>query len=84
VEPVAAVSVDIVDGVPMLDLNYAEDSSAQVDLNLVMTGKGEFIEVQGTGEKSTFTSDQLNQLLELGKAGIQRLLRAQEDALAGE
>ncbi len=82
VNPVAAVSVGIVNGRPLLDLNYAEDSGAEVDLNLVMTARGEFIEVQGTGEKGTFTDGQLAELLALGKAGIRQLVAAQEAALA--
>jgi ribonuclease PH len=74
---VAAVSVGIVDGKPLLDLCYTEDAAAAVDLNLVMTAKGEFIELQGTGEESTFSDSQLTDLLALGKAGIQELLAAQ-------
>jgi len=82
VNPVAAVSVGIVEGRPLLDLNYVEDSSADVDLNLVMTARGEFIEVQGTGERGTFTDDQLAAVLTLGKAGIRQLIAAQQTALA--
>jgi ribonuclease PH len=78
---VAAVSVGIVSGVPMLDLCYTEDAAAEVDMNLVMTGKGEFIELQGTGEEATFDQAQLAAMLELGKAGIQQLLAAQREAL---
>jgi ribonuclease PH len=80
-EPVAAVSVGIVDGQPLLDLCYVEDAAAQVDMNLVMNAAGEFIELQGTGEESTFTEAQLTQMLALGRAGIQQLLKAQEAAL---
>jgi len=79
---VAAVSVGIVRQAPLLDLDYAEDSAAEVDLNLVMTGQDRFIELQGTGEKATFNDAQLASLLALGKAGIRRLLAAQQEALA--
>ena len=78
---VAAVSVGLVNGRPLLDLCYAEDAAAAVDLNLVMNSAGEFIEVQGTGEKSTFSETQLNDLLALGKAGIRELLSAQQTVL---
>jgi ribonuclease PH len=78
---VAAVSVGIVNGQPLLDLCYAEDVAAAVDLNLVMNSAGEFIEVQGTGEEATFSEKQLSDLLALGKAGIRELLAAQEKAL---
>jgi ribonuclease PH len=78
---VAAVSVGIVDGQPRLDLCYAEDNAASVDFNLVMTGAGEFIEVQGTGEQATFSETALAELLALGKAGIRELLEAQAAAL---
>jgi ribonuclease PH len=80
--PVAALSVGMVQGEPRLDLDYAEDAGAEVDLNLVMTGRGECVEVQGTGEKGTFTQAQLDALLTLGRAGILQLLAAQEAALA--
>jgi ribonuclease PH len=80
--PVAAVSVGIVGQQPMLDLCYTEDVAAAVDLNLVMNAAGEFIELQGTGEESTFTEAQLAALLALGKAGIRHLLAAQQSALA--
>jgi ribonuclease PH len=79
---VAAVSVGIVDGLPLLDLCYLEDAGAQVDMNLVMTAAGEFIELQGTGEESTFDETQLAAMLALGKAGIQQLLAAQQAALS--
>jgi len=81
--PVAAVSVGIVQGQPLLDLCYTEDAAAAVDLNLVMNDAGEFIELQGTGEEASFSETQLAQLLALGKAGIRRLLEAQKAALAG-
>lgn len=80
--PVAAVSVGIVEGRPMLDLCYTEDVAAAVDLNLVMNGAGEFIELQGTGEEATFSEAQLAGLLVLGKAGIRDLIAAQQAAIA--
>jgi ribonuclease PH len=79
--PVAAVSVGIVNGGPLLDLCYTEDVAASVDMNLVMNGAGEFIEVQGSGEEATFTESQLAALLRLGKSGIKSLLAAQQKAL---
>jgi ribonuclease PH len=79
---VAAVSVGIVNGQPLLDLCYTEDVAAAVDMNLVMNSAGEFIEVQGTGEEATFSEKQLNDLLALGKAGIRELLSTQQTALA--
>jgi ribonuclease PH len=79
---VAAVSVGIVNGQPLLDLCYTEDVAAAVDFNLVMNSAGEFIELQGTGEESTFSERQLNDLLTLGKAGIHELLQAQRNALS--
>jgi ribonuclease PH len=81
--PVAAVSVGIVGNQPLLDLCYTEDVAATVDMNLVMTSSGEFIELQGTGEEATFTESQLADLLALGKSGIRQLLAAQEKALLG-
>ncbi len=74
IDVVAATSVGIVDGIPCLDLDYAEDSKADVDMNLVMTGKGQFIEIQGTAEKTAFSASQLQQMLELGSAGIRTLI----------
>lgn len=79
---VAAVSVGIVHKQPLLDLCYTEDAAAEVDFNLVMNAAGEFIELQGSGEESTFSQEQLSELLTLGKAGIQELLAAQQTALA--
>ena len=81
VNNVAAVSVGIVNGIPLLDLCYTEDAAAQVDMNLVMTGSGEFIELQGTGEESTFSDDQLAAMLTLGRVGIRELLALQEAAV---
>jgi ribonuclease PH len=79
---VAAVSVGMIGGEAMLDLNYVEDVAAAVDMNIVMTAADEFIEVQGTGEESTFTRAQLDALLEFGRIGIRQLLDAQNRALA--
>jgi ribonuclease PH len=79
---VAAVSVGIVDGAPLLDLRYTEDVAAAVDMNLVMNSAGEFIELQGSGEEATFSEEQLRALLALGRTGIRELLAAQEKALA--
>ena len=78
-ELTAAVSVGIVDGVPMLDLCYGEDSAAQVDMNLVMNEAGEFIEVQGTGEGRSFSRQELDELLALGEGGIRTLMDLQRD-----
>ncbi|HUW64829.1 MAG TPA: ribonuclease PH [Spirochaetia bacterium] len=80
-DQVAAISVGLVDGRPLLDLCYQEDVRAQVDLNLVMTGRGCMVEVQGTGEKSTFTREELNSLLDLGAGGITRLVQYQRQVL---
>jgi ribonuclease PH len=78
---VAATSVGIVEGEAMLDLCYAEDSNAQVDLNIVMTESGQIIEVQGTGEESPFTKEEMNKLLELGEKGTKGLIELQKEAL---
>jgi len=78
---VAATSVGLIDTVPYLDLDYAEDSKAEVDMNLVMTGKGRFVEIQGTAEKTPFSSEQLQQLLSLGSTGINELVEIQREAL---
>jgi ribonuclease PH len=80
---VAAVSVGIIKGVPMLDLNYAEDSSADVDFNIVMTDGDEFVEVQGTAERFPFSTGALNQLIELGRHGIRELIAMQKKILEG-
>jgi len=74
---VAAVSVGLVDGKPCLDLCYLEDSKAQVDMNLVMTGSGRLVEIQGTAEGEAFTEQELESLMALGKAGIEKLIRQQ-------
>ncbi len=80
---VAAVSVGIVEGTPCLDLKYDEDSNAEVDMNVVMTGTGRFVEVQGTAEKGVFARDALNDLIDIAEDGIKELLQHQEKALAG-
>ncbi len=72
--PVAAISVGILSGTPVLDLNYREDAQAEVDLNVVMNQEGDFIEIQGTAEGSTFSRDDLNSMLELAESGIQQLI----------
>ncbi len=81
-DSVAAVSVGIVDGVPMLDLPYAEDVRADVDMNVVMTGSGRFVEVQGTAEGLAFSRSELDELLALAEAGIARLSEAQRAVLS--
>jgi ribonuclease PH len=78
---VAAVSVGIVRGVPLLDLEYTEDSSCDTDMNVVMTGSGHFVEVQGTAEGAAFGRDEMNALLDLASAGIAELVQAQRGAL---
>jgi len=80
-DSVAAVSGGIVDGHAVLDLDYAEDSAAAVDMNVVMTGSGRFVEIQGTGEESTFTEEQLSALLKLARGGIAELTAAQRKSL---
>ncbi|MBG9802602.1 ribonuclease PH [Brevibacillus laterosporus] len=77
----AATSVGVVEGVPVLDLNYKEDSSAIVDMNVIMTGAGKYVELQGTGEESPFSTDELMQLLALGQKGIQDLIELQKEVL---
>lgn len=74
---VAAISVGIVNNTPMLDLKYSEDSIAEVDMNIIMNGKGEFVEVQGTGEEATYTRAQLNQLIDLAEEGIKDIIEIQ-------
>lgn len=78
---VAAVSAGIYNGQAILDLCYEEDSMAKVDMNLVMTNKDEFTEIQGTGEEDPFTLEELQQILTLGKKGIKKLISIQEEAL---
>jgi ribonuclease PH len=79
---VAAVSVGIIDGEPRLDLDYEEDVRAEVDMNVVMSSEGQFVEVQGTGEHGTFDRKQLDQLLELAIAGIRQLDQLQTSSLS--
>lgn len=78
---VAAISVGIVGGTPMLDLKYSEDSAAEVDMNVVMNGEGRFVEVQGTGEEATYTRTELNQLLDLAEAGINEIIELQNKVI---
>jgi ribonuclease PH len=80
-DQIAAISVGIVEGVAMLDLDYSEDSVADVDMNIVMTGNGEFVELQGSGEEATFSQAQLTEMLSLAESGIKNLLTAQRMAL---
>ena len=82
VNSIAAVSVGVVEGRALLDLCYVEDAAAEVDMNLVMTGAGEYIELQGTGEEATFSPTQLEAMLGLGKTGVGRLLELQQAAIA--
>jgi ribonuclease PH len=81
-EFVAAVSVGVYEGVPVLDLDYAEDSACGTDMNVVMTGSGGFVEVQGTAEGAAFSREELDQLLVLADKGIRELVAAQKHALA--
>ena len=80
-DSIAAVSAGIVAGEPVLDLDYSEDSTAEVDLNVVRLGGGGLVEVQGTGEGGTFSRGQLDRLLDLAEAGIDQLTRLQRDCL---
>ena len=80
-DSVAAVSVGVVDGEPLLDLDYVEDSTAEVDMNLVMTGDGGLVEVQATGERTPLSRASLDEMLALAAGGIERLRLAQEEAL---
>ncbi|MCG6552549.1 MAG: ribonuclease PH [Candidatus Magnetominusculus sp. LBB02] len=84
IDYVAAVSVGVVDGQPMLDLCYEEDKDADVDMNIVMTGAGKYVEVQGTAEGSPFTGNTLNELLELARIGIEGLVGIQKEVLKDE
>ena len=78
---VAAISAGIVESRALLDLDYSEDSAATVDMNVVMTGDGRFVELQGTGEESTFSDDDLSAMLQLARAGIHSLTELQQDIL---
>lgn len=80
-EYLAAVSVGIVNGVPTLDLCYTEDSAAEVDMNVVMTASGRFVEIQGTGEESTFSRSELDAMLKLAESGIGQIINLQKAAL---
>jgi len=82
VDSVAAVSVGLVDDAPLLDLDYSEDSEAQVDLNVVATGSGRLVEIQGTGERRTFGRDEMDRLLDLAFVGVGTLIEHQNEALA--
>jgi ribonuclease PH len=79
---VAAISVGMIGGQACLDLNYEEDSKAGVDMNVVATDKGRFVELQGTGENGTFSEDEMTSMLGLAKAGIASLVEKQKEALA--
>src|SRR5690348_10452773 len=79
---VAAVSVGIVGGEPVLDLDYAEDSSCDTDMNVVMTGRGGIVEIQGTAEREPFTREQMDRLMALASSGISQLIELQRKALA--
>lgn len=78
---VSAISVGIVNGEPILDLCYIEDSGADVDMNIIMTDEGKFVEVQGTGEEGTFSFDELNELIKLGQKGNAELIKLQKKSL---
>jgi len=78
---VAAVSVGIVDGRVLLDLDYAEDSNAEVDMNIAMLGNGKFVEVQGSAERAPFTGDELQEMLEMARKGIRKLATIQRQAV---
>jgi ribonuclease PH len=82
-EPIAAISVGIVEGTPLLDLEYTEDSACDTDMNVVMTAAGHFVEVQGTAEGAAFSRTEMGQLLDLAEKGIQELVAIQRAALAG-
>lgn len=77
----ASVSVGVVGGTPYLDLKYEEDSSAKVDMNVVMTGSGQFVEIQGTGEEAPFSREEMNALLGLAELGIYEMIELQKEAL---
>jgi ribonuclease PH len=83
-DSVAAVSVGKVDGVCLLDLPYVEDVAAEVDMNVVMTGSGQFVEIQGTGEEATFSESDLDSLVRLAKRGIEQLTHVQHEALESD
>ncbi|MEG0068779.1 MULTISPECIES: ribonuclease PH [unclassified Cetobacterium] len=84
VSNIAAISVGVVKGTPVLDLMYTEDSEAEVDMNVIMNDKGEFVEIQGTGEEATFTRKELNNLLDLAEKGIYELIDIQRKEIEEE
>jgi ribonuclease PH len=81
---IAAVSVGVVEGRPLLDLDYSEDSTAETDMNVVMTADGRLVEVQATAEREPFTREELDAMIDLGAAGIEEIMAAQNDAVAAE
>jgi ribonuclease PH len=81
---IAAVSVGVVDGRPLLDLDYSEDSTAETDMNVVMTADGRLVEVQATAEREPFTREELDLMIDLGAAGIEEIMAAQNEAVAVE
>ena len=83
-DSVAAISVGKVEGKALLDLNYDEDSRAEVDMNVVMTGQGKFVEIQGTAEETVFTKKELDELSKIAQKGIRELTRIQKEALEGK
>lgn len=83
-DSVAAISAGIVEGECVLDLDYPEDAAATVDMNVVMTGSGRFVEIQGTGEESTFDDDELASLIKLARDGISRITRVQQESLGAD
>lgn len=80
---VAAISVGIVDGKPLLDLNYAEDSAAEVDMNIVMTGQGKYVEIQGTAESNPFDKSQYELMMNMARQGIYQLIEIQRNVIEG-
>ena len=82
-DSVAAISVGVVQGHACLDLDYIEDSTADVDMNIVMTGKGRYVEIQGTGERTTFDDAEMRRLVRLARSGIRRLTAFQRRVLGG-
>jgi ribonuclease PH len=83
-DSVAAISVGKVEGKALLDLDYGEDSRAEVDMNVVMTGHGRFVEVQGTAEEAVFTKGELDELVTIAQKGIRELTRIQKKCLEGK
>ena len=81
-DQVAAISVGIVDNIPLLDLKYDEDSRAEVDMNVVCTGDGRFIELQGTAEREPFSRAQMDELVSLGMRGIEALICIQKEVIS--